>query len=69
VSEKKAEKLKLSELQKGQVVWSVFFQKYLIFEEFIEEDGYLFINAFTDGVCILEKSEIYDAPILIKELV
>jgi hypothetical protein len=68
MSKEKTARLELHNLVEGQIIWSEFFKRYMIFCEYCEYEGYVFKNIDKDGYAILRKSIILDPPSLIKEL-
>ena len=65
---KKTQALKLSDLREGDIVWSNHFKRYVIFQEFIEDEGYMFRNVGRQGLVLLLTDDIEPASDLIKEL-
>ena len=61
-------------LQEGDIVWSEYFQRYLEFKWVMEKSddhtrgGYLFSHVGRLGLSIIESSDIYEVPSLLKEL-
>jgi hypothetical protein len=64
----KSQKLEIWNLQKGQVVWSNYFESYVIFMERDFDDEFLFKFLEEDRYCILHSSDIEEPVGLIKEL-
>lgn len=65
---KKAKKLNIWNLEKGQVVWSCYFKAYVIFLERDFDDEFLFKFLDSDRLCILHSNDILEPEGLIKEL-
>lgn len=68
MSEKKNNKISLSSLKEGQIVWSEYYQAYVQFVEIDYELDYIFKYLHNDRYCVISISDVYDPPSLIKEL-
>lgn len=68
MSEKKTVKVRLKDLKKDQVVWSVCFNCYVIYKGIDFDEDFIFEYVGKKGYCIIIDSDIYDPPSLIKEL-
>ena len=68
MSETQSKRVSLENLKEGDVIWCPHFKRYLTFQEYSEEDGFLFKNTFSLGFTILNKGPIYEPSSLIKEL-
>ena len=68
MSEKKTTKVRLVDLKRDQIVWSEYFNSYVMYKGLDFDEDFIFEYVGKKGYCIIIDSDIYDPPSLIKEL-
>ena len=66
--ETQTESLDLDSLKQGDLVWLDHYQRLAIFEEYMEDMGYLFKNIHNEGFSVVITSKVYAPSSLLKEL-
>lgn len=66
--ETQSQELELDSLRQGDIVWLEYYQRLAMFEEHMEDLGYLFKNIQGSGFSVVNNSKVYATTSLMKEL-